>query len=72
MSFSILTYLYLFCIHSSPGANLAMAEIITGLVCVLKSFELAPIANHPPISRVLRFTETFDGEIQLVLKPRPA
>ena len=49
-----------------------MAEIITGLVCVLTSFELAPIANHPPISRVLRFTETFDGEIQLVLKPRPA
>ncbi|KAL3805943.1 hypothetical protein HJC23_007904 [Cyclotella cryptica] len=53
-----------------PGAQLAKVEVLTGLFSILKKFELAPIANHPPVRRVSRFTETFDGEIQLALKER--
>ena len=53
-----------------PGANFAKVEAITGLFCLLKRFELAPIADHPPLRRVTRFTQTFDSEIQLILKPR--
>jgi len=53
-----------------PGASLAMAEAITGLFSILIRFELAPIENHPPLRRVSRFTQTFDSEIQLTLKPR--
>lgn len=54
-----------------PGASMAKAEAITVLFSILRRFEIAPIANHPPIRRVARFTDTFDNEIQLTLKPRP-
>jgi cytochrome P450 len=53
-----------------PGAQLAKIEVITGLFCILQKFEISPIPKHPPIRIVSRFTEKFDGEIQLILKPR--
>jgi len=53
-----------------PGAQLAKIEVITGLFCILQKFEISPIPEHPPIRIVSRFTEKFDGEIQLILKPR--
>ena len=53
-----------------PGAHLAKVEVVTGLFCILRMFTLAPIENHPPIRRVTRFTETYDGEVQLALKLR--
>ena len=58
-------------VRMCPGASMAKAEAITVLFSILQRFELAPIANHPPIRRVARFTDTFDNEIQLTLKPRP-
>ena len=54
-----------------PGASMAKVESIVVLLNLLQRFELAPIANHPTIRRVARFTDTFDNEIQLTLKPRP-
>ena len=53
-----------------PGAQFATVEVITGLFFILKKFEIAPIENHPPIRFVSRFTDTYNGEIQLTLKPR--
>ena len=53
-----------------PGSSMAKAEAITVLFSILRRFEIAPIANHPLVRRVARFTVTFDDEIQLALKPR--
>lgn len=53
-----------------PGKQLAEVEALTTLIYVLRKFEVFPMPNHPPITRVSRFTETFDGEMKLVLKPR--
>ena len=54
------------------GAQLAKVEVMTNLFCILQKqkFEISPIPKHPPIRIVSRFTEKFDGEIQLILKPR--
>mmetsp|Transcript_24895 Transcript_24895/g.53706 ORF Transcript_24895/g.53706 Transcript_24895/m.53706 type:complete len:519 (+) Transcript_24895:160-1716(+) len=57
-------------LRACPGAKLAKVEVLTGLIYILRSFELAPMENHPPVERVMRFTETFDGEIKLMLKTR--
>ena len=49
-----------------PGAQLAKIEVITGLFYILKKFEISPIPKHATIRLVSRFTEKFDGEIQLI------
>lgn len=53
-----------------PGKQLAEVEVLTTLIFVLRNFEVSPMPNHPPITPVMRFTETFDGEMKLVLTRR--
>lgn len=53
-----------------PGSHLAMAESVNALFCILQQFEVVPVENHPPVQRVVRLTDTYDGEIQLTLKAR--
>ena len=57
--------------RSCPGQHLAEVEILTFLVYILQNFELQLKEHHPPLQIISRFTEAFDGDLMLSLKPRP-
>ena len=54
-----------------PGRDLAEVEIMIILSSILRKFEIVGLQEgHPPVKHVLRFTQTLDVDICLVLKPR--
>mmetsp|Transcript_6803 Transcript_6803/g.9591 ORF Transcript_6803/g.9591 Transcript_6803/m.9591 type:complete len:217 (-) Transcript_6803:69-719(-) len=53
-----------------PGKQLAEVEILTILIFILKTFEVAAMKDHPPLKVVTRFSETFDREMKLTLRSR--
>ena len=57
--------------RACPGQHLAEVEILTFLVYILQNFEVQLQEHHPPLQIISRFTEAFDGDLVLSLKPRP-
>lgn len=53
-----------------PGKQYGEVEVLTIMVYILHTYQVAPVEDHPPLKVVSRFTEKFDGDMTLAVRPR--
>jgi len=53
-----------------PGKQFGEVQVLTMLIFIMRTFEIAVAKDHPPLKYVSRSVEIFDGDMRLSLKQR--